>query len=319
MKSIIRCLFVLTFLLVSDLQGSPHLILHFDINKTLIASDKLNHKTVDHVLNEILALKYHDCWDCTVHHPISFVTYVKKHLITTAENETLLTAARKDCFCKFLDYLRENNHPYYESALKDYEAASIALHASDSFVFASFYRLIEFLDENQISYTIILRSFGGELTLVQHEINTNYKMMFRRNGKFREGKLQLDNEEWIEEAHAIYKHLLSLEHTAIHDDWPYWNAHANSAKKGKLFPIDRRTKNVLSIFFDDNIINDPQTNIITAVDAHTGEHISIEELIDLGQAIPVNTLEAILNREYYVDVVLQTIQKHAIEKHAVNQ
>lgn len=56
MKLIIR-LFV-TFLVISTSlfsEDSLHLILYFDINKTLIASDKAGNKSVTDVINELLA------------------------------------------------------------------------------------------------------------------------------------------------------------------------------------------------------------------------------------------------------------------------
>ena len=84
-----------------------------------------------------------------------------------------------------------------------------------------------------------------------------------------------------------------------------------SAKQGKPFYVDREDKGTLSIFLDDNISNNnPIKNIIAPLDAATGELIPIEELIESGQAIRVDTLKAILNDEYYINHIQETIKKH---------
>ncbi len=116
----------------------------------------------------------------------------------------------------------------------------------------------------------------------------------------------------IENSYAIYSQLQHIGHIAIHDDWSYWSAHGMAARQGKPFYIDRDDAETLTIFFDDNIIEDDQIkNIISPLDAHTGEVISIEDLVESGQAVRVDTLEAILNDDYYIDRVKEALIKHS--------
>lgn len=63
---------------------------------------------------------------------------------------------------------------------------------------------------------------------------------------------------------------------------------------------------VLSLFFDDNL----DENIVSLIDVTTGEPIAIETLVKSGQAIRVNTLEAILDRDYYLKQVERALALH---------
>lgn len=259
-------LFLAFLLTASCLFGevSPHLILYFDINKTLIASDKAGNKSVTDVINELLTEKYEACWD-----------------------EALIVQE-------------------YENVLK-------SLNASTGKVFNSFYSLLNHLDQKEISYSVILRSFGEEVMEVKDEVNTLHKPIFNQTGQFREGTLILEGTK-IEGSNAIYTHLRRIDHTAIHDDWNYWNKNKKSATMGKPFYIDQTDNETLSIFFDDNINeNDSNTNIIAPLNAANGELISIENLVESGQAVRVDTLKAILDNNYYINHVEAAIQKHRLK------
>lgn len=299
-------------------EGTPHLILYFDINKTLIASDKAGNKSVEDSLNELLAEKYKACWDESLQEAITFNEYVHEILVPDSliqgsiENQNL-RAERRFYLQHFIDYLHTQNHPLYKTVLQDYETALKVLKSSNSAIFPSFYSLLEDLDKKGISYSIILRSFGEEVFDVKTEINTIYKMLFNQTGKFREGNLLLQESESIEGSWTVYNQLRRIEHTAIHDDWNYWTVHGESTMQGKPFYIDREDNETLSIFFDDNIREDDSIkNIIAPLDARTGKLIPIKELIQSGQAVRVETLKAILNPDYYIDCVKEAIYKHSL-------
>lgn len=318
MKKLILRAFLFLIIISSFLNATPHLILNFDINKTIIATDTVNNKTVEETLNELLALTYWDCWDSTIQNPISFANYVKEYLVPGYDHNPQIQSLRRLHLSHFLDYLKKNSHPYYEVAHKEYQEALVSLKESKTQVFPSFYLLLDHLDKNQISYTIIFRSFGNEISLVTNEVNNTYKTMFHRTAKFREGKLGFDDAEtWIESPQEIYQALLKHTHLAIHDDWFYWNKHDRSASKGKPFLIERDDPAVLSIFFDDNICNHTETNIITPYDVAKKEFIPINELIESGHAICVDTLQAINNKNYFIDLLHQTLEKNCSLKEVV--
>ena len=304
---------VLFFLIVSRplfSEGTPHLILYFDINKTLIASDKAGNKSVEDILNELLSEKYKACWDESLQEAITFDEYVHKILVPGSRDNQDVDVLRKFYLQHFITYLQTQNHPLYPCVLQNYEIALMALNTSENMIFTSFYSLLDNLAKKDISYSIILRSFGEEVFEVKNEIDAVYKEFFKRVGKFREGKLWLE-EESIEDSQAIYNQLRRIEHTAIHDDWNYWITHNGCVKQGKPFYLDRTDNETLSIFFDDNIrLDNSAKNIIAPLDAETGELIPIKELIQSGQVVRVDTLKAILNADYYINLVEEAISRH---------
>lgn len=305
LKAVLFFIFITAFL-----NAEPHLILHFDINKTIIATDSVNKKTVEEILNELLSLKYCDCWEKNVKSPISFANYVKEYLVPGSDQDPHIQNLRRFHLAHFLDYLKDNAHPHYQQAYLEYQRAFKSLKECETHIFPSFYTLLADLDKNNISYTIILRSFGNEISLVTNEINKTYKVMFQRTAKFREGKFTFDdNEMWIECPQIIYQTLLKNTHLAIHDDWTYWNRHNKSALKGKPFLIERDDPSVLSIFFDDNICHQSDINIIAPYDIAKRELIPIPELIESGHAICVDTLQAINDKNYFVDLLHKTLEK----------
>lgn len=319
MRYIVRILLV--FLAVSMpmlSEGIPHLILYFDINKTLIASDKAGNKSIEDVLNELLAEKYEDLWDGSLRE-MTFDAYVHEVLVPGSADSPAVQARRRFYLQHFITYLHEQNHPHHRTILQEYETILNMLKSSNSTVFTSFYALLDVLDRKGISYSIILRSFGEEVFDVKTEIQRHHKTKFSRVGKFREGKLFLGENESISDSREIYHQFRRIAPTAIHDDWNYWNVHHLSTQYGKPFYVDREDRETLSIFFDDNIRTDDSTNnIIAPIDATTGRLIPMEDLVESGQAVRVNTLEAILNADYYVNLVREAIDKHASKGNDIN-
>jgi hypothetical protein len=300
---------------VSLFGDVPHLILNFDINKTLIASDKMTNKSVPEVLNELLAKKYVAKWDKSLDKPISFEDYVDNVLFPASLENVLSGLLRRYSKQHFIDYLRHNSHPLYLDVLKDYQTAEAALQDPDRKVFASFYHLVDALDKRGISYSIVLRSFGAEVDDVKNEINQNVKELFLHTGKFHQTQLFLDNGTSFDNPTAIYQELRHLGHLAIQDDWNHWSTHDCASAYSKPFYVDRQDSNTLSLFFDDNIsMKSTDKNIIGPIDPVTGEHYPVDAFITTGQAIPVDTLRAILDPDYFLNCVDAAIEKKDKER-----
>lgn len=312
MKSISQILFFLLIALPLFGEATPHLVLNFDINKTLIASDKAGNKLAEAVLNELLAEKYMAHWDPSLPEEMSYDYYVNNILIPGPKNDSALKKQRQYYRQHFLDYLQKNNSSLYALAFSDYEMALKVLETSESDIFPSFYRLLKKLDEQQISYSIILRSFGMELFDVKQEINSFHKELIARTAEFKKGKLYLDNGKVIEDSYEIFCLLRSIGHIAIHDDYDYWNLHELTALYGKPFYVDQEDSETLSLFFDDNIDEANSIhNIISPFDAKTGKSIPVEKAIASGLAIHVDTLQAILNDNYFIERVEDALEKAA--------
>lgn len=308
-KFLLLLCFVVTFALSAEQY--PHLILNFDINKTLIASDKTENKSIEDVINELLTRKYFACWDKTVLEPISFDAYVRTVLLPGDEHNIKLKEERLVHLIHFIDYLREHQHPLYPTVYKEFTTILETLKGAQGNIFPSFYRLIAELDQNEIPYTLFLRSFGKEVFEVKTEINSVLKDVFKIDGMFRKGALHINGKGILTNSQEIYDFFCSKEHAAIHDDWPYWVAGEMKAKYGKPLFIDQKDKDFLAIFFDDNVkINSTDKNIISPIDCKTDETLSIPHLIQSRQIVQVNTLDAILNERYYVELVQEALHHY---------
>lgn len=307
---ILLCLFINFH---SEAQDFPHLILHFDVNKTLIASDQTENKSMEDVICELLSRKYSACWDDTVAEPMTFDAYVKTVLLPGHEHDAQLKMDRLFHLIHFIDFLRDHNHPLYPAVLTEFDLVLESLKEMEGNIFPSFYHLISDLDQKGITYTLYLRSFGKEVFEVKNEINTSCKNLFQIDGTFQKGVLHIDGISPLNEPQKIYDFFYSKKHAAIRDDWKYWMDGEMDAKYGKLFYIDPTNTDVLPIFFDDNIKTDSsEKNIIASIDLQTGKTIPIPLLLQTRQLVAVDTLKAILNKRYYIEYVEEALQMHQL-------
>lgn len=306
----IYILFTCLFISILEARALPHLILHFDVNKTLIASDQTENKSFEDVINELLSKKHKACWDQNMIEPMTFENYVKTILLPGEEHNAKLKEERLHHLIHFLDFLKEQQHPLYPVVLKEFTSIIESFNHTQTKIFPSFYALINELNQQNISFTLFLRSFGKEVFEIKNEINQTYDNLFQGEGIFQKGILHLSDQRVFRDAHSLYHFFSSGSHTAIRDDWDYWMKGKMGVKYAKIFCINQNDKEVLSLFFDDNIKIDAEINIIAPIDSNTGQFFSIPALIKSKQLIPVNTIEAILNERYYIDLVQEAIQYH---------
>ena len=302
MKALVRFLFVFIFPLSLYGAATPHLMLYFDVNKTLIASDKALNKSTEATLNELLAEKYVALWDESLSAPLSFYAYANAQLARSTTD-----AEREQWRCSLLhfnSYLRDRGHPLYHEVQREYESAQVQL--SRGRIFPSFYHLIQHLDRAAIPYSIILRSMGHEISDVSAEISLACGIGFS-TGKFLKGALHLGESIILRDAQAIYTHLRHGQHAALNDDWHHWSTNGMGAQWGKPFYIDLDDAQTLSLFFDDNIGEGVSWNIVAPRHAKTGELLPIAPLLKSRQLVHVNTLEAILNQNYFLELVQEAI------------
>lgn len=292
----------------------PHLVLHFDVNKTLIASDKTENKSIEDVINELLSRKFAACWDSTVEEPISFDAYVRTVLMPGHEHDAQLKMDRLFHLIHFIDFLREHDHPLYSAVFEEFESVLSALKKMKGNIFPAFYYLISELNLRGISYTLFLRSFGKEVFEVKKEINSVCKGLIQSEGIFQKGTLIVDGKNSFRNLQEIFDFFSSKKNAAIRDDWKYWMDGKMHVKYGKPFYVDQADPDTLPIFFDDNIKTDSsEVNIIAAIDAKTGKTIPIPLLLQSRQLVAVDTLEAILNKRYFSEFVEEALQMHQLQ------
>ncbi len=93
---------------------------------------------------------------------------------------------------------------------------------------------------------------------------------------------------------------------AIQDDWNWWFKHSENYQFGKPFPIDLADTSVCSLFFDDNAAlnqDHPENNIVAPFDISSKRNLSPEELVSIKRLFPVDTLEALCNENYFIELI----------------
>jgi len=94
---------------------------------------------------------------------------------------------------------------------------------------------------------------------------------------------------------------------AIRDQYRYWSKTGRERRGGKWIPLRDDT---LVLFFDDGIApGDNLHNIIDPRKIPSGEEINIVDLMDT-TVFRVDTLQAILNPNYYVELVDRALTSH---------
>lgn len=300
-------------------QKLPKVILHFDVNRTILADDPAGGKTVQDAILHSLADAYKDRWDSRVHAPISYGDYVKEYLLPeTSEikkDKAAKAALKKERNAKvneFLSYLKANKHPFYAQAQDEFTRMNEKLTKSDSIVFDSFYNAVHHLRSKGIAHTIILRTFGEDLPRVTADINKKLKTeFFKTQGHFKNGKLYVNGVclETPAQQHAFFKSHES--NCAIQDNWHDWDKSGELQEHSKQFAVDLADANVITIFNDDNINPDPASkkNIVNPVDINTGKSLSVHELIKSGNLIVVDTVQAVLDDNYYIKPIERLLNR----------
>lgn len=276
----------------------PKLLLHFDVNKTLINSDSVTGKTADEIFINQLAEDTYYQWD--ENYPaMTYKSYVYTILLPGSDSDRLLKKERRALICQFLEKVKE--YPKITNSVHD-QYRQLKEKANDS-VFNSFITLIEKLRSQNINFIIILRSFGKDLKEVEKEIFHKTGIFFTKMGKFKEGVLHLkgDENKIIEKTEDLFKFFSkSQEHISIQDSYRYWNKHHEESMYGKKF-IFNNNATVLSFLFDDNLTGDP-TNDIIAPYTSEGVFVPTNELI--GKILfPVHTGKAILEDDYFIKLI----------------
>lgn len=285
--------------------GSPHLYLNFDINGTLIAVDANNDNKQNHdVVCGFIADKYKWTWDPSISTPISYCEYVKYYLCPNPENLLSVKTQQKELFSDTLKAFEAMNFPQVKEAQEDYEAAMAAVKAQESPVFRSFFKLMEYLQTRQKSFTLLLRTFGPDGPKVAQIVAKHIEI--KEFHTIKKGVFQIEGKE-----ENLYQYIKAFserpgQHLAIREDHTWWFEHGETSSYGKAFPVDLKDRRCLSIFFDDNArVSEvrPERNIVRPYDAESGEPLSVPDLIEQRRIFPVDTVRAICEEDYYIDLV----------------
>lgn len=307
---------------------NPHLILHVDVNGTLILTDKASGKSIEKALIYALASKVEGCWDkAHLHAPMTYTDYVKFKKLPKWPHETTdrITARKiqddqKELICEFFDYLHANDHSalpeakqLYNRALKRVEE----MREKQSHVFPSFYALLNYLKTHEISYTLVLRTFGKDGELAAKEISQrlgDVPVEFRHC----KGRELVTTEGGSED---FYRFINGKKNSIIliQDDWDTWFQSKESQKLGKPFPFEESRSDSISLFFDDNaysVADFPDWGIVSPYHAHDQRDSPIEEAQD--RILPVKTVDALILDDYYIQFVEKVLSQNRTGDAAVD-
>lgn len=288
----------------NSLGAEEQLLLYFDVNKTLIASDKASDKTVDNVVNHLLAEKYIGVWSPDQNAPYSYVEFIYQTIDSNDLSTKKLKKIRKVFLDNFVEHLSDTDHPLKKEVNENYQKLMSKLNDSTSIIFESFFSLLKYLNETNTKYSIVIRSFGNDIPDVGEAIEKKTSPSFFENSlTFQKGILKKGENEYQspEEIHDV---LASGKNLLIQDDWKWWSEHQYQRNYAKPFYLACKDSDLLEIFFDDNL-GDPlsEIDIVAPLNVCNGESLKPNQLIDDGRLVKVDTIEAILDNEYYINKV----------------
>lgn len=287
----------------------PFLLLHLDINKTLIAEDAATNKSMAYILTNALAEKCIHQWHQD-YPPMSYMDYVETVLVPgpkTQESKEKRRAILRD----FLQTLEKSDYPQKEKMLALYQQATDKMQGK--YLIPSFVKLLKALKEQEVAFRVILRTFGNDIRLgkITKEIEGVLDgERFTYRGHFENGSLHIKEEETMHKVDQIYRFFRDTKgHVAIQDHWESWSKDGERGRSGKPFIYDPNDREVLSLFFDDNINSDPfsEFNIVRAINIK-GEPVDLSSAY--GKYIHIaDTIAAIVSSHdsYYIDQVNQSL------------
>jgi len=283
------------------------LILHFDVNETIIASDQATGKSTQDNINRALANKFKEKWSENLAEPITYKDYVYQYLLPSNKQDPKLKAKRLEKLFHFVDFIKSSEYPIKKQVIAEYQYSMSKFDTQDSVqIFPSFFVMIEELKKENIPFTIQIRTFGHDLDAVVQAIQKRVSCrFFEQSARFENKELFVKNRpEPITTLGGIYE-FFKMNSTGVQDNWQEWNDHSSQAAYGKMFPIDLSDPHTTSIFFDDNIRvgPNPENNIIAPFDVRTGQFLPIADLIDTHNLVVVDMLQAIQDDRYFIKQV----------------
>lgn len=295
----------------------PHLLLNFDVNGTIILNDSTKNVSDEHMIINAIAESTIGKWD-TRSEPMPFNQYVDNVLLPGDKSNAKLKKERQKVIGGFLKWLADHAHPMQNTVLIEFDEmkkklALIKQDKADQDVFPSFYVMLEKLRQMNIPFTIILRTFGTDLQKVVQEIEEHpLGLKFSNSAKFHGGNFTLNGKKTIKKVDEVFNLFLnSNEHFAVQDEWSTWNQDGERSRSGKpfIYDITRKAKiKNLSLFFDDNITG-KEMDIVRPCEISNNNFLTGDLLNKL--LFPVNTKEALLNENYFIEKIIQTLQANS--------
>ena len=182
------------FLCVSSIYAEnsiPKLIIHVNVNKTIMAEDPAAEKSISDEIIGTLAEDYESRWDSSIDEPITYKQYVHTHLVPGAYDDQALNRLRNEQVTRFIEFLAETNHPWHKKIQKRYARLMKQLKKTGR-IYPSFFHALRHLDSHNIPYSIVLRTHGNGLDHAMEEFDHRFAPhFFSWKGAFNEGILTM--------------------------------------------------------------------------------------------------------------------------------
>lgn len=302
-------------------EDTTEIIVSFDVNKTIIASDLVQGKKVEQTVNAILAEFTYADWDgCgKVRSYYAFLTeQLSKEQPTLSQTDETFKSMRTTRLKEFPTYLANHTHKYLRVEYdQDKQRMMDILGKKELTLFPSFVKAIRWLSEKHPNrYTLYLRTFGEDLPNIMPLIEKETGLKFAGTGEFKNGHLFLHNQKTVsnDQTSVSTAFLLepSHEHYGLRDDFEHWQKTGFQAQGGKPFPLDKDSATTVYLFLDDNA-NDSKKPIVCPVTTH-GEIEDTKALLTSGHIVAVDPKAAILDEDYFIHKIEQILVAHQTTK-----
>lgn len=305
----------------SEYLSDKHLIVYLDINGTIVGYDSGAGRSglVENYCKTMLAEGFRAEWE-KGRPQETYKEYIRGKI--TGKDAFEVRKKRKEVCGNMVDDLAKRNHPYALQAQEKLDQLKAAAAASS--VFESFPKLLDFLSEQKVSHTIVLRTMGIDGGKVQRYLNKNYPQMKFRPGimngagefEYLDAKGMLCKCKTLEEFHALMENSKGV-HWSIKDNWSRWNQNGQLSLYGKPFPYNPASMKSISIFADDNVgqaAHPKEWSVLAPYDLQKKKFVGTNAARD--HIIGVTAMDAALNPQYYVEQISDRIERIAASSFA---
>lgn len=293
------------------LSAPPYLLLSFDVNQTIMLGDSSQQRTLEESLNLLLSARYIDRWDASQIEPLSFKEYVDTILAPGPWSDPIIKEKKIYHLYHFVDFVNATNHPLKVQVQRDYETMRDKIHSTPLEIFPSFFKLLHYLEKRGIGVSVAFRTYGGDLDAVINSSEETLNVLVTR-AWFERGTLRTEEGVLLSQPPEIFHYFQRQPYVAVQDDYAWWEDRGRLQIFGKPFFVDTTSTNTLSLFFDDHVIeNDDKQNIVCPIEVTTGKPLAVSALVKSGQIVKVNTVEALLDDDYFIRLVKKALKWHS--------
>lgn len=279
------------------------LLLHFDVNKTIIAEDKVKNQTVEQLISNEIAKRTVHQWDLK-HPPMNYYDYVSTVLFPGPKTEAV-KEKRNIVLSHFIETLKNSDFPDKSHMIALYHDCMQKMEGH--YLIPSFVKFLRHLKEQEVAFRIILRTYGSDVRVgkVTEEIE---KILdgdrFTYRGNFKEKTLQIEGMNSMIKTDEIYRFFRETQgHVAIQDHGKTWLEDDKKSRSGKPFVFDPEDENVLSLFIDDNINPNPESEYSIVNPLPISGNEDSTSLFHTNHLRKVDTIEAILDENYFLKLI----------------